>query len=559
MFRCGGITNCENLINGISILPYSGEQISILKIHFWAKRIVIENKSYADNFCTPYYRELVRRYCGVKEDGVLEYGAEGKKIKEQLVKCIWSEQLFKKDKLYTEDGLRMEVISSGLWNMEEGPDFKDAEILLEGKGVVKGDIEIHVCSGDWVRHGHSKQKEYEGVCLHVFMWNDRKNKYIKLKNRLIPQLELYNYLEYKLDKLADMIDIENYPHTGSANAGPCQKRLSTISLDDKWIGYFLDYAGDERILIKAGRLGRRLSTQTFEQVLYEAIMESLGYKNNKEQFKHLGTIVSVNDIKRLIPSDVSIKERSRKIQALLFGMSGFLPSQISRYTSAKDKYSLEYISDVEQIWSVIKNDIENKPMDGELWSFKYSRPGNYPTRRIAAISRLLAENFETGVFRIILKSFEKIDGNKSGTDQIKAIIRNTESIFLELYDEYWSHYYTFGGKRLKNKGRLIGKERSSVIFINIVIPVLLAYARKMNDMVLEERLFKAYKLHSKLSPNNVTRFMNYRILGKDTQKRNVVNTARRQQGLLQIFKDFCESDDIACKRCVLLLSINAIV
>lgn len=198
-------------------------------------------------------------------------------------------------------------------------------------------------------------------------------------------------------------------------------------------------------------------------------------------------------------------------------------------------------------------------MDGELWSFRYSRPGNYPTRRIAAISRLLAENFETGIFRIILKSFEKIDSNKSGTGQIKAIIRNTESIFLELYDEYWSHYYTFGGKRLKNKGRLIGKERSSVIFINIVISVLLAYARKMNDMVLEERLFKAYKLHSKLSPNNVTRFMNYRILGKDTQKRNVVNTARRQQGLLQIFKDFCESDDIACKRCVLLLSINAIL
>lgn len=540
-------------------MPYGGEQISILKIHFWAKRIVIKNKSYADNFCTPYYRELVRHYCGVKEEGVLEYGAEGKKIKEQLVKCIWSEQLFKKDKLYTEDGLRMEVISSGLWNLEEGPDFKDAEILLEGKGVVKGDVEIHVCSGDWVRHGHSKQKEYEGVCLHVFMWNDRKNKYIKLKNRLISQLELYNYLEYKLDKLADMIDIENYPHTGSANAGPCQKRLSTISLDDKWIGYFLDYAGDERILVKAGRLGRRLSTQTFEQVLYEAIMESLGYKNNKEQFKHLGTIVSVNDIKSLIPSDVSIKERSRKIQALLFGMSGLLPSQSSGYTSAKDKYSLEYTNDVEQIWSVIKNDIENKPMDGELWSFRYSRPGNYPTRRIAAISRLLAENFETGIFRIILKSFEKIDGNKSGTDQIKTIIRNTESIFLELYDEYWSHYYTFGGKRLKNKGRLIGKERSSVIFINIVIPVLLAYARKMNDIVLEERLFKAYKLHSKLSPNNVTRFMNYRILGKDTQKRNVVNTARRQQGLLQIFKDFCESDDIACKRCVLLLSINAIL
>ena len=354
-----------------------------------------------------------------------------------------------------------------------------------------------------------------------------------------------------------MIDIENYPHTGSANAGPCQKRLSSISKDDKWIGHFLDYAGDERILVKAGRFGKRLNAQTFEQVLYEAIMESLGYKNNKEQFKHLGTITSINEIKRLIPSDVSIQERSRKIQALLLGMSGLLPSQISRNKSANDKYSRGYINDVEQIWSVIKNDIENKPMDGELWSFKYSRPGNYPTRRIAAISRLLAENFETGIFRVILKSFDQRDNSKSGIEETKAIIKNAESVFLELYDDYWSYYYIFGGRRLKSRERLIGKERSSVIFINIIIPVLLAYARKMSDAVLEERLFKVYKLHPKLSPNNITRFMNYRILGKDIQKRNVINTARRQQGLLQIFKDFCESDDIACKRCVLLLSINS--
>jgi hypothetical protein len=104
---------------------------------------------------------------------------------------------------------------------------------------------------------------------------------------------------------------------------------------------------------------------------------------------------------------------------------------------------------------------------------------------------------------------------------------------------------------------LIGKERATVIFINIIIPVLLAYARKRGDSGLERKLFKAYKLHSKLSPNNITRFMNYRILGEDLQEGSVVNSARRQQGLLQIFKDFCESDDITCERCVLLQAINS--
>ena len=158
---------------------------------------------------------------------------------------------------------------------------------------------------------------------------------------------------------------------------------------------------------------------------------------------------------------------------------------------------------------------------------------------------------------MILKSFEQTDKSKSDIDQIKTIMKNTEAIFLELYDDHWSYYYTFGGRRLKKRERLIGKERATVIFINIIIPVLLAYARKRGDYELEGKLFKAYKLHSKLSPNNITRFMNYRILGEDLQEVSVVNSARRQQGLLQIFKDFCESDDITCERCVLLQTINS--
>jgi len=96
---------------------------------------MFENKDYSSGFNASRYRELIRRYCGVKESGSLKYSVKGKKVKEQLVNCIWSEQLLKKDKLYTEDGLRIEIISTGIWNLEEGPDFKDAEILLEGKGI----------------------------------------------------------------------------------------------------------------------------------------------------------------------------------------------------------------------------------------------------------------------------------------------------------------------------------------------------------------------------------------------------------------------------------------
>ncbi len=391
----------------------------------------IKDYAEAENFRSPRYREVVRHFCGVKEGDGSGYSSKGKRIKEQLVKCIWSGQFIKKGKLYTEDGLRIEVISPGRWNVEEGPDFKGAEILLEGKGVVKGDVEIHVYSHDWIRHRHSKQKEYENVRLHVFMWNDKKNKFVKIKNHFIPQLELYKYLEFGLDKLMEMIDIEDYPHPAGTNVGLCQKGLKSISSDDKWIGYFLDFAGDERILIKTKRLEKLLKTQTFEQMLYEAIMESLGYKNNKEQFKHLASIVSVNDIRSMIPLDISIGYRCKRIQALLFGMAGLLPVKRTSTKDIVDKDSHEYVREIEGMWSVIKNDVKNKPMDGRLWYFGYSRPSNYPTRRIAAISYLLAEYFETGLFRIILKSFETMNSKKNEEKQIKSIIKKIESVFLE--------------------------------------------------------------------------------------------------------------------------------
>src|SRR3990167_5953722 len=109
------------------------------------------NKDYPGNFRSPQYRKIVKQVCGIRESDSPDYGPKGRRIKEQLVKCIWSGQFMKKRNLYTEDGARIEILSPGHWNVEEGPDFKGAEILLEEKGVAKGDVEIHVFADDWKR------------------------------------------------------------------------------------------------------------------------------------------------------------------------------------------------------------------------------------------------------------------------------------------------------------------------------------------------------------------------------------------------------------------------
>ncbi len=46
------------------------------------------------------------------------------------------------------DGRRIELLHSGHWNREPGPDFRDARLLIDG-AEVRGDIEIDLADRDW--------------------------------------------------------------------------------------------------------------------------------------------------------------------------------------------------------------------------------------------------------------------------------------------------------------------------------------------------------------------------------------------------------------------------
>ena len=525
---------------------------------------------YPQNCFSPVYQQIVSSfYADTKDERangsppllVLE-GTE-KLIKEELVRCIWFGQHIKKGKLFTDDGSRLEVLSPGWWNSEGGPDFKHAEILLEGKGLIKGNVEVHVFASDWMRHQHDKQETYNTVCLHVVMWNDNEGKYIKSSmGQLIPQLTLSKYLDAELDDLVDMIDIESYLKGGKVNPGHCQTEMENQKVDERWMGYFLDYAGDERILQKAKRYGKWVERSPFEQTLYEGIMESLGYKNNKEPFLTLASRMTMEDIRSLIPEDIPVKEKAINMQSLLLGIAGLLPQQGALETTCDDE-TVAYIKDIKHTWNVIKSKISKVPMSKDNWCYAGIRPANFPERRIVAIANILSESSSDGIFRRILCVFEKLmPAREQGAEDykeeqkiIKSLIEDIQSIFLEVQDSYWSYHYTLGGKRLKKPQKLLGRERTSNIFINVIIPIFLVYARRHNDIKLEKILHLVYRNYVPLPATSVTKFMNNRIFGQEKTSKKIVNSVRRQQGLYQIFKDFCENDNVSCNKCALYLSM----
>jgi len=86
----------------------------------------------------------------------------------QIVK-IWQHQLLDRAELVTEDGEPIEIIYPGRLNDDQGADFRDA-VIATSRGLIKGDIELHVKSSGWQAHQHHRDPVYNRVILHVVMW-----------------------------------------------------------------------------------------------------------------------------------------------------------------------------------------------------------------------------------------------------------------------------------------------------------------------------------------------------------------------------------------------------
>ena len=241
------------------------------------------------------------------------------------------------------------------------------------------------------------------------------------------------------------------------------------------------------------------------------------------------------------------------VQAALFGVAHLLPDE----NDLADDETRAYAGRLRRHWDVMRDDFARQIMDKQAWQLSGCRPINYPPRRIAAMSRLIAGPGASGLGRLALRCFEAGNGPNSSVKRARAIHREVASVFTSASDPYWDARCRFGGQRLATPRKLIGPDRCSILVVNVFVPILLQYARQHGDGALEERVHAVFTHCRKLSPDSVTRFMRRRILGPDEQLRRCINSARRQQGLHQLYQDFCKRDDTDCTQCVLLMALDA--
>lgn len=61
---------------------------------------------------------------------------------------------------------KITIINAGKRNRHEGPDIKDAILIIKDK-VLNGPVECHISTSDWYRHNHHENSAYKPVILHI--------------------------------------------------------------------------------------------------------------------------------------------------------------------------------------------------------------------------------------------------------------------------------------------------------------------------------------------------------------------------------------------------------
>jgi hypothetical protein len=166
-------------------------------------------------------------------------------------------------------------------------------------------------------------------------------------------------------------------------------------------------------------------------------------------------------------------------------------------------------------------------MSAEEWRFFKVRPGNYPTRRIAAMSYLLLRFKEKGLPAGLEELLKETTVDNGG--------RDLEQALLIAPNDYWGQYMDFG---LPGGGvipALLGRERATEIIVNVLLPFMFARGEAEGQTNPAEKAREIYRNYRAPAENTLEKHMRKQLgIG-----RYPVNTARRRQGLIHIYQTRC--------------------
>lgn len=412
-------------------------------------------------------------------------------IREDLLYYIWEKRLMQ-EPLTLVKGETLEILHPGYRNYESGPDFFNARLRINGL-VWAGNVEIHVKSSDWLRHGHTGDTTYEQVILHAVFRNDVA--ITRSDGLLLPTLEMEN--RFPSHYLQHYLQLTETP----SDFVPCGKQVQQIPPIQ--LTAWLQRMFIERLEQRYHEL-QALHDQckgSWPETWYRWFGKAFGFRVNALPFELLCAST---------PFALVQKHRHdrEQLEALFIGQAGLLPPHsthaypqrlLRQYRFFRKKYNLGGIG-------------------GYTWKTGGIRPGNQPLLRLSQFAAAWHQHPAMA------------DALIAGQE-----LKDVLPLFELQASDYFAHHLAFGEDHTPAT-RQTGSEAIYLLLINAVLPYLFFVGRKQHKPALVDKV---------LSWSEQCRPENNRVQRGWQQCGIKAGDAGMTQALYHLKKNYCDH-----KKCV---------
>lgn len=405
---------------------------------------------------------------------------------EQLLHYLWKYRLYRPSGLTTTQGDTLEIIDPGLENTDAGPDFFNAKIRINGT-VWAGSVEIHQKASDWLAHGHSADKAYENVILHVVETDD--GTVFRQNGEAIPQLVL-PVPEQVIDNMEWLLTRDS--------PVACLERLPAI--DPVFRLQWMDALLAERLERKTDDILRWLDLyqKDWNEVFYILLCRNFGFGVNSDAFERLA---------RSLPLKCILKQRpsTSQVEALFLGQAGLLND------STGNRH--HYYRLLQQEYSFLRKKYGLEPLEPHIFRNLRLRPDATPHIKLVELAAIWIRH--DTLFSSVLSA---------------RTPRELKDFFRVPASAFWDTHYNFLRPSPHRKKQL-GENALNMLLINTVVPLMFAYGLYHR---MDEHKARALRLLASIPPEQNSIISLFSQVGM--KPRNAGDT----QALIQLKRNYCE-------------------
>ena len=416
-------------------------------------------------------------------------------MKEDLLHFVWKMKFFATQKLQSTIGERIEIKAAGIENVNAGPDFLNAQIVIGGQLWV-GNVEIHINGSDWYVHHHEEDERYQSVILHVVWEYDVA--VFRQNNLEIPTLSLKKYIPKKI--------LENYQQLFTQNKKWINCENSIGNTSNFVLSNWMERLYFERLEKKTVLVKNLLKSthNNWEAVLFVLMAKNFGLKVNGAAFLSFANSFDFSILRK-------VAHNIKQLEALFFGQAGLLEAH----------YEGVYFKELQQEYQYLQIKFKLLPISKNQLLFFRLRPSNFPTIRLSQLAMLYHKNAQL---------FSELTTSKKLT--------NFYNLLRVATTPFWETHYTFGTSGKKSSKKL-SPSFIDLLLINTIIPLKFLYEKSLgkNDPSALLKLIREIKPEKNAV---VTKFNALKIATKN---------ALETQALLTLKTDYCTPKN--CLHCAI--------